>query len=142
MEHLDPDLDTEKLWIIELANGNETVFKKLYDTYCNSIYAYGLSLLKSAPHAEQIVQDVFLTLWTQRENLDTSGSFKTQLFAVARKKVFNFLKKAANDPKLREEVFYQSQKSYTPKVGNIPGADMEQAKQQLINGLPPSPKLI
>ena len=76
----------------------------------------------------ETVQDIFLTIWTEREKLDTSLSFKSHLYTLARNKVFDFLKKAANDPKLREEVFYQSQKSYESKVVKIPWTDMHKIK--------------
>lgn len=115
----------EKLLVIELAKGNEKVFKNLYDLHRDNIYAYSLSLLKSEQYAAETVQDIFLTIWTEREKLDISLSFRCHLYALARNKVFDFLKKAANDAKLREEVFYQSQKSYEPKVVKIPWADMQ-----------------
>lgn len=136
------EIYSEKLLIKELIAGNEKAFRRLYDAYCNDIYAYSLCLLKSEAYAEEILQDVFLKVWIKREGLDASLSFKSYLFTIARNMAFNFLKKAANDVKLREEIFYRSQKSYNPTDQKIREADLENIKREAIALLPPRRRLI
>lgn len=129
--------NAEALLVMELKKGNEKAFVKLYDTYKDRIYAYNLKLLKSQNHAEELLQEVFMKVWEKRDTLDTSRSFKSFLFTIARNKCFDFLEKASNDTKLREELFYQSQKFYTASDMKVIEADFERIKKEAYDRLPP-----
>lgn len=134
--------DIEKLLVIELKNNNEKAFRKLFDRYHQDIYAYSISLLKSKELAQENVQDVFLKLWLNRENLNPNLSFKSFLFTIARNQAFNFLNKAANDSILREEIFYSSPKSEEQVDYGLREADCKKLKKQAIKQLSPKRKLI
>ncbi len=53
----------ERLLVMQLVEGNEKAYRKLYDTYRNDLYRFSLSMVVSKSFAEEIVQDVFLKLW-------------------------------------------------------------------------------
>src|SRR5690606_5598014 len=116
----------------EVTKGNERAFRQLYDRYRLPIYAYSFSLLKSSTNANEIVQDVFLKVWLNREHLDPKLSFKSFVFTIAKNSSFNFLKKAANDRKLREEIFYKSQKWYDPIAISINEEEFERIRIEAI----------
>ncbi|MGB5819572.1 MAG: sigma-70 family RNA polymerase sigma factor, partial [Saonia sp.] len=80
-------------------------------------------------------------VWKKREKLDGSRSFRSFLFTMARNKSFDLLKKAANDLRLREEIFYRSQKLYDPTEKNKDNA-IEKIKWQAVEQLPPKRKRI
>ena len=128
---------SESLLVGELKKGNEKAFIQLYDTYKDVIYAYSLKLLKSKTNAEEILQDVFMKVWQKRETLDVSRSFKSYLYTIARNKCFDFLEKAANDTKLKEAIFYQSQKSFSPTDLKLVESDFERIKKEAYDTLPP-----
>jgi len=132
----------DKLLIKELVEGNNKAFRALFDMYRNDVYAYSFSMLKSKVYAEEIVQDVFLKVWQFRERIDPKLSFKSYIFTITRNLTFNFISKAATDKKLREEVFYMSQKFYTPLSERVLEVDYEALKNKAIDQLPPKRKLI
>lgn len=133
---------SEQLLISELKNHNEKAFRTLYDCYSQDIYRYSLSILKSKELAEENVQEVFLKVWLHRENLNIEQSFKSYIFTIARNQAFNFLNKAANDLVLKEEIFYESQKSHNQGDYSIREADCKRLKKQAIKQLPPKRKQI
>lgn len=133
---------SEKLLVSELKNGNEKAFRQLFDLYYQSIYGYSISLLKSKEAAEENVQDVFMKVWQNRENLDPDLSFKAFIFTIARNQAFNTLNKAANDLALKEAVFYESQKSHEYGDYSIREADCKKLRKQAIKQLPPKRKQI
>ncbi len=128
---------SESLLVAELKKGNEKAFIQLYDTYIDVIYAYSLKLLKSEAYAEEVLQDVFMKVWQKRETLDVSRSFKSYLYTIARNKCFDFLQKAANDKKLKEAIFYQSQKSFSASDLKLIESDFERIKKEAYDTLPP-----
>ena len=128
---------SEALLVAELRKGNEKAFIKLYDLYKDKIYTYSLKLLKSQVNAEEMLQDVFMKVWQKRETLDASRSFKSYLYTIARNKCFDFLEKASNDVKLRQTIFYQSQKSFSAADVQLIESDFNKIKEEAYNSLPP-----
>lgn len=133
---------TEKLLVREIIDGNEKAFRKLYDTYSGSLYAYCFSILKSKTYSEEIIQDVFLKVWSHRKNLDPDLSFKSYIYTITRNLSFNFLSKAANNKNLREEIFYKSQNSYNSTEDYMANVEYTILKNNAIETLPPKCKLI
>jgi RNA polymerase sigma-70 factor (family 1) len=132
----------ETLLISELKNHNEKAFRKLFDNYYQDIYGYSLSLLKSTDFAEENVQDVFLKVWLNRENLNLDKSFKSYLTTIARNQAFNTLNLAANDTLLKEEIFKSSPLSYEQGDYNIREKDCKKLKKLAIDELPPKRRRI
>lgn len=133
---------SEKLLIKQLMQGNEKAFNKLFNTYRDDIYGYSVSMLKNQILAEGIVQDVFLNIWLHKDRLDTNLSFKSYLFTITRNLTFNLISKVANNRKLKEEVFYSSQKAFSPIEDKITEADYEIIKNNAIKQLPPKRRII
>ncbi len=122
----------EKLLVKELMEGNNKAFRKLFNTYRDDVYAYSISMLKTKVLAEGIVQDVFMNIWEHRDRLNSDLSFKSYVFTITRNLTFNLISKVANNRKLREEVFYKSQKSYSPIENKITEADYQTIKNKAI----------
>ncbi|UOB17942.1 RNA polymerase sigma factor [Abyssalbus ytuae] len=135
-------LHNEKLLVKQLIAGNEKAFIKLYNTYKNTIYGYSLKLVKSNADAEEIIQDVFMKVWEKRKTLDPSLSFKSYLFTVARNTCFNFLRKSSNDAKMKEKIFYKSQKSFEPADRKLIASEFERLKNGAYDKLPPKRRAI
>lgn len=136
------EIHNEETLVKELIQGNEKAFRKLFDAYRNDLYKYSLSMVCSEAYAKEIVQDVFLKIWTKRDKLNPELSFKAYIFTITRNKNIKFLKKAANNLKLREEVFYRSQKFSNPTERYMREADLEVLKQKALDQLPPKRRLI
>ncbi|MDA6069528.1 RNA polymerase sigma-70 factor [Flavobacterium sp. AC] len=68
-----------------LKEGNEKAYSYLMDVYYHKLCLYADSLIRNIFAAEDIVQNVFLRLWIQRENLKIDQSFKSFLY----KSVYN-----------------------------------------------------
>lgn len=132
----------DKLLLQQLIAGNEQAFLTIFNTYKKEVYAYSLSILKSQTYAEEIVQEVFLKIWIKRNDLDVSLAFKPYIIVITKNMCLNFLKKAAYDNKMREEIFYQSQKSFNPIYDQIQNKELENLQKEALNLLPPRRRLI
>jgi RNA polymerase sigma-70 factor (family 1) len=83
----------EKLLLEALSRGNEPAFKKLYNKYSGGIYAVALKHLKQPQLAEDIVQNLFLKVWENRDALTQIQNFSAWLFAVSRNIIISTLRK-------------------------------------------------
>ena len=86
-----------------MSQGDETAFGILFHTYHNKLGSYILKLTESFPLTEEIVQDVFLTIWQHRATLEDIIRFEPYLFVIARNRAFNCLKQMARERLRREE---------------------------------------
>lgn len=136
------EINNEKVLIKQLALGSESAFQKLFDSYYNIIYKYSLSMVGSKPHAEEIVQEVFLKLWLKRESLNPELSFKSFLFTITKNQTITFLKKAARVDKLREEVFFHSQKFISNTELHINEQEIDSIKREALGLYPSRRRLI
>ena len=68
---------TEKNLVSRLGRGEKASFDELFNRYFEQCFTYAVSLLKDPDAAEDVVQNVFLKLWTGRERLDSSKPVKS-----------------------------------------------------------------
>ena len=83
----------EKLLTRELQRGNAKAFELLYDRYHARLYNFCLKIIRNAQEAEDLVQDVFIAIWENREKLDENKSFSSFVFMIAKNKMLNKIKK-------------------------------------------------
>ena len=63
-----------------LKTGDMAAFDAIYQLYSKKLYSFAFSLLKDHYHSEELVQDVFVTLWEKREQINTDLQFENYLF--------------------------------------------------------------
>lgn len=73
-----------------LKNGDSTAFTVVYDRFFSSLYLHALRRLRDSDEAKDAVQDLFLTLWNNRESADFSN-LANYLFTAIRNKVLNII---------------------------------------------------
>ena len=75
------DLDRLLLMVQE---GNREGLRQLYEKTARSIYGYALAILKQPQDAEEVMQDVYLTVWKQAEKYQPGSRPEAWLFTIAR----------------------------------------------------------
>lgn len=104
---LNSNSDQSKL-LYELSQGNELAFTKLYNEYKNVVFSTALKITKSRILAEEVVQDVFLKIWQNHENLAEITNIENYLFIISRNHIFDMIKKIARDTSLVVDSNYKS----------------------------------
>jgi RNA polymerase sigma-70 factor (ECF subfamily) len=75
-----------------LKNGEHKAFEAVFIAYYNKIKLFISAYLKSDSEAEDLAEDLFVSLWENRKNINTSKSFNSYLHTIARNTAINFLK--------------------------------------------------
>jgi len=79
--------------IQDLANGSLEAFDVIYHRYYHAVYCNALKLVKDPTLAEDILQEVFLTLWNKKETIDCNRPIGGWLFTVSYHCSINLLRK-------------------------------------------------
>ncbi len=78
---------------LKLRNGDISAFNALYWQYHGPVYANALKLIKDPAIAEDIVQDVFVTVWEKRNTIDPTQDIAGWLFVISQHKTVDQLKR-------------------------------------------------
>jgi len=93
----------EEIEIIEgLRNGDTSAYTRIYDLYHERLYAFVIRFVKLPEVAEDVLQEVFLTLWRVRGRIDSARSLQAYLYKISRNGVFKALKKNARQKEITE----------------------------------------
>jgi RNA polymerase sigma-70 factor, ECF subfamily len=77
---------------LDLKAGKASALEALYDLYGNIMYALAFRILNNAQEAEDLVQEVFLSIWNHCTYQPERGSFKTFLVMLARSRALDRLR--------------------------------------------------
>ncbi|MDR1951851.1 MAG: RNA polymerase sigma-70 factor [Bacteroidales bacterium] len=84
----------DELFIVrKIKEGNINVFETVFRTFYKPLYLYSLSITGNTANAEDIVQDLFYTLWKDRENINILYSLKSYLYKAVRNRSLQFIEK-------------------------------------------------
>ncbi|OQY92856.1 MAG: hypothetical protein B6D37_13225 [Sphingobacteriales bacterium UTBCD1] len=108
-------VNSEKEILIRLIQNDMQAFDDLYWKYQKAVYQNAIKLTKDAAIAEDIVQEIFISLWEKRSTIDIERSIAGWLFVSCYNRSVNALKK-----KLRESRAY---KELSKETGDAPGDD-------------------
>jgi RNA polymerase sigma-70 factor (family 1) len=129
-------------YLADIANGDQEAFSRFFHAFKNKIYSFSYSFTRSAEVAEEITQDVFIKVWTNRESLTEIESPDAWLSTITKNLCFNYLKKRALERKATGVL----QKTKLPSEQNVEQylSYKERVKQvaEAIDQLSPQQRLI
>lgn len=100
-------MDDKKL-VSQLLNGNAIAFEDLFNRYSKKLYYFAYGYLKSKSDSEEVVQDIFLKIWHNRENLDPEQSFNGYLFKIAYRQIAEKFRKVILEKKYIHDIAGES----------------------------------
>ncbi|MFW5707749.1 MAG: RNA polymerase sigma-70 factor [Bacteroidota bacterium] len=71
---------------------DETTLRELFDLYYNNLCRFASGYLSDPDTAEEIVQQVFINLWNQREKIDPEKQIKSYLFTSVKNRCLNHIR--------------------------------------------------
>ena len=90
----------EKELLQKLRDGDENAFNQLYQIYARRLASKLIYLLKSEELAQDVLQDVFLKIWSSREMIDPELNFSALLSKMATNLSKNVFRKNLYDQSL------------------------------------------
>lgn len=125
-----------------IREGNERIFEETFRKYYQSLCNYANSILKEMDEAEEVVQNLFLSIWEKRSDLEISISLKSYLYRAVHNHCLNRIKHL----KVREEYqqyavnFYEA--SYESVSQTVMKNELETKIEEAIKKLPEQCRLI
>jgi RNA polymerase sigma-70 factor (family 1) len=119
--------------ILAVKQGDRKAFEIFYNTYSSFVYQVAYKILRDTHLAEEVVQECFVNLWVNKENIDENKEITSFIFVIAKRICLNNLRKLKytntyltqvsvrhiND--VQEKIEYSEfEKSMISKVSSLP----------------------
>lgn len=102
----------ERELLLLLSKGNQAAFEKIYYHYSAKLLGNITRLVKSESVAAELLQELFIKLWNNRESIDPDKSFCAYLFRIAENLAYDYFRKVSKDNRLQEQLINMATGQY------------------------------
>lgn len=99
-------IEKQRKILLAVQSGSEKAYKELYEQWVSRLYRFVFQYLKSKDASEDVVQETFLRIWSNRANLNPDTSFKSYLFTIAYHFLLKEIRRQLNNPLMEDYVEY------------------------------------
>jgi RNA polymerase sigma-70 factor (ECF subfamily) len=141
---MQPTPDQLANWTERLADEDDRPsFNALFGAFYERLVRFALHYAPPKENAEEVVQDVFVTLWERRRTLREVQNLRAYLFAMTRNGCFQHLRRARPDLRSLDDLDGHETPSPAPDPeGLLLAHETEQAVERAIGQLPPRCRMI
>jgi RNA polymerase sigma-70 factor (ECF subfamily) len=122
--------------MLEIKADNMFAFDVLYNKYCKRVYKFGYSILKSQEESENLMQDVFLSLWENRQKVKKDSSIKSYVFTITYNSAVSIIRKKAKESEFVEYLKSLQEISEEPVNVELEYNELADKLDEIIKGLP------
>ena len=130
-------LINENALLNQLAAGSQDAFTELYLHYSPVVYDALLYFLKTEQEADELLQQLFITVWEKRQQLAGAQNLEAYLFMMTRNRVLNHLKKRAREQQFISRYSTRAARPAPDPESGFLQKQYEELLQKAIGSLPP-----
>jgi len=93
--------EKDQLLISAIIKRDKKLFEVLYKQYYQQLFAIAYRYLGQVEIAEEVVHDVFITIWNKADQINVQYSMKSYLFKAVVNSALNYIKKEKADTEKR-----------------------------------------
>lgn len=113
-----------------------SAFNTLFHRMWEPLYLFAYKRLKSKPDAEDVVQQVFMTIWERRATKNITSSFSNYLFTAVRYEVIDQLEKMTKDAQKTIHIEEDILPTFENALDGLFAKEMDQQIADYINNMP------
>jgi RNA polymerase sigma-70 factor, ECF subfamily len=123
-------------------DASQKAFDALFQNYYEPLCRFACSLLDSAELAEEVVADVFIKIWKNKENLHIQTSLKAYLMASVRNRSIDYLRKQVRHQTESDDGIKDLAANDNSPEDYTITSELEQIIESAIDQLPPQGRII
>jgi len=138
MSELSPE---EQNLVNSIQDGNEEAFENLFFEYYATLCRFSKGYVGTVESARDVVQDVFIKIWSNREKFHIHTSVKAYLFQAVRNHSLNELEKRNRYQAFEEEYIRESNLKLSPDTDEN-SEELTQVIWQIVEEMPEKRKTV
>ncbi|QEM09355.1 RNA polymerase sigma-70 factor [Mucilaginibacter rubeus] len=119
-----------------IAGDNREAFTELYNRYWDKTFAVAYHRLDDEHEAEEVVQEVFLSIWQRRASLKLTHTLATYLSVAVKYKVINHLDRQYRKQQHLDELAFTSTETEDTTIQWLEEKELRERLDHGINQLP------
>lgn len=136
-------MDIAQLAIQVAEKNDENAFKMLFQKFYAGLLSFATSVIKDQQMAEEVVEDVFIKLWENRETLPTITNLSYYLYVATKHASLNCIQKRKKDKAVSISGFEEAfQFGFSNPASEMITGENLRVIEGAINNLPPRCRLI
>jgi len=96
--------DTEKI-IHRLKNEDKSAVDDLFTYYYPRLYHFSKAILKIENDIDDILQEVFVKIWLNRQKIGNPETFNAYIFTITKNEVLNLIRNNLRDHTFKDQLF-------------------------------------
>ncbi|MCX6219734.1 MAG: RNA polymerase sigma-70 factor [Bacteroidia bacterium] len=94
--------------IRRLKKDDKSALDDLFGYYYPRLHHFSKSILKIENEIDDILQDVFVKIWLNRQKIGNAETFNAYIFTITKNGVLNLIRKNLSDHTFRDQLFHRS----------------------------------
>jgi RNA polymerase sigma-70 factor (family 1) len=128
---------TDEQLVASLANGDAAAFTEIYERYWSRLLAYAMGVIRQQSDAEDIVQELFVSIWRRRRELHVERALSTYLYNSIRYLAIRHIEKNSTYSDYLQRLGFWIAGMGAPDVeADLHGRELQRQIDQLIQELP------
>lgn len=128
--------------INRISRGDTIAFGKFYDIHFRKVFQFARCFVKPIFLCQEIVSDVFISVWQTRTNLPKINHISSYLFTITRNKALDYLDKQSRKPEFTSDIPLGISISNSDPENIYMYSEMEEFINKAVDELPERCKLI
>jgi RNA polymerase sigma-70 factor (ECF subfamily) len=129
-------VNDDRCLILEIRKGDKKAFELIFNRYNEKLYFFALGYLHSSTEAEEVIQQVFVSLWENRSTLIEVFTLKDYLYKAVINKIYNYFKHQAVRLRYQNHMVTQESLEDDHSQQSIYFNDLKGTLENLIEELP------
>lgn len=126
----------------EVRQGSPEAFRELFSRYWRDMYITAYRRVKNQQEAEDIVQEVFTSLWERRERLEIGGPVENYLHKAVKYQVIKWIDQNRRRADAVEHLFRRMSLMEETIINSLQAAEMKETIAKTIEEFPENMKKI
>ena len=132
----------DKALMLKVSQGDEQAFRLLFDQYRNKIFSIAWKITGIETSAEDVVQEVFIKIWVNKEKLIEVENLAAYINTITRNYIFNALRRIAYEQSFIEELLLKRPQMIKNVSDPVLYNELQRLVNKAVQQLPPQQKKI
>jgi RNA polymerase sigma-70 factor (family 1) len=133
---------TDQALFNRIAAADEKAFRVLFDRYRQELFGVALKLTKSPSQAEEIVQEVFISIWVSRSLLTAVEKPDAYIYRILYNHIKSYLRKESNRDRILRDALQFRTDSVNATEESVDMHESEKLIEQALQLMPDRQKAV
>ena len=133
--------DPEEI-IRRLKSDDKFAVDELFNCYYNRLYHFSKSILKIENGIDDILQDVFVKIWLNRQKINNPETFNAYIFTITKNEVLNLIRANLKNQSFRDEMYLRSVAEEYQTQNTLEFEEIKSAIDKIVETLPEKRQIV